>query len=114
MAVDMSETDVEAEEPLLNLPVALTPIQQHGSLVTASLITEDDRSGHTHNEANRQLLLLRMLGQPYAAKTSFWTKAWPLSLNSGGDTWILDWRLHNTGSSPVVPLVCCPYVEKPW
>ena len=80
----MSMMDVDAEEPLLNLPVPLTPIESRGSLLTASLITEGERSDdNNNNDTENQLLLLRMLGRPYAAKTAFWTQAWPLSLALG-------------------------------
>lgn len=77
---DMSGNDTE--DPLLDLPVPLTPIQHHSSLITASLITEEDNS-QDDQEIENQLVFLRILGRPYAAEAVFWTKAWPLSLIQG-------------------------------
>ena len=81
----MDILDRDAREPLLNLPIPLTPIEQRDSLLTASLITEGERSdGNYYNDdTENQLLLLRILGRPYAANKEFWTQVWPLSLVLG-------------------------------
>jgi hypothetical protein len=81
----MDVLDMDAREPLLNLPIPLTLIEQRDSLLTASLITGGERSdsNYYNDDTENQLVLLRIRGSPYAANKAFWTQVWPLSLVLG-------------------------------
>jgi H+/Cl- antiporter ClcA len=70
----------DQDEPLLNLSnltTPLTPIQQQQSVITRESIAQLDA------ETKHQLTLIKFLGRPYAARSFFWTRLWPLSLILG-------------------------------
>jgi hypothetical protein len=47
--------DMDTREPLLNLPIPLTPIEQRDSLLTASLITEGEDQMATTTTMTRRI-----------------------------------------------------------
>jgi H+/Cl- antiporter ClcA len=71
-------------DPILDLSAPLTPIQQETSMLTESLLIDEVEDSDKVKEAHNQLVLLRILGRPYAAESTFWTRTWPLTLLLGG------------------------------
>lgn len=71
-------------DPLLNLSTPLTPIRQEASMLSNSLLIDQQNVSDTAKEAHNRLILLRVLGRPYASESIFWTRAFPLSLLLGG------------------------------
>lgn len=78
-------TPMSQDEPLLNLPEPLTPIQQQRSIMRSVIAGDDEDSSYEAEQVeNYALVFLRLWGRPYAARRKFWTKSWPLSLLLGG------------------------------